>query len=153
MRSFLLVIAVLVALAFAGSRLFSIDGSGPRNEGQEAAALVTAFGERVKEVSLTADPIIVAEAIRTAYGPYVASELVEEWALNPSFAPGRQAASPYPDRIEVTDVRASEDGSFAVLGELVMLTSTGEAGRDEVAITVIPRDSGLVISAYRQSTP
>jgi hypothetical protein len=118
----------------------------PSGEG-EARQTVENFGKELQQVSLLAPD--VAAQIETHYGPYVDAGLLASWQADPSQAPGRATSSPYPDHIEIQSV-APQGAGYVVSGEIVEMTSTGEAGREPVVILVVPEDRGYRIAAYQE---
>ncbi|HEX7090570.1 MAG TPA: hypothetical protein VF192_10590, partial [Longimicrobiales bacterium] len=114
---------------------------------QAAADLVRRFGQRLARVSLLAPPGALREAIRAQYGPLVTPALLEAWLADPSSAPGRDVSSPWPDRIEVRDVRRIRPDAVEVTGDVVYSTSVeatrgGAARREPVVVTVVRGSDG-----------
>jgi len=87
-------------------------------------AQVTAFGTKLKNVSLLATSTVAAQ-IQTEYGPYVAPELISAWQSNPSDALGRNVSSPWPDRIDIVEVSMSDEDSVKVEANVIEVTSAG----------------------------
>ena len=86
-------------------------------------------------------PAAIAGAdIRKAYGDLVAPDTLTEWIASPASAPGRQVSSPWPERIEIASSNASEDRA-SIRGNIVEMTSSGEAGRTAFEAT-LTRSSG-----------
>ncbi|HVU75762.1 MAG TPA: hypothetical protein VHD38_02930 [Candidatus Paceibacterota bacterium] len=112
-----------------------------------ARATVESFGQELKQVSLMAPD--AASQIADRYAPYTDPSLLDAWKSDPAHAPGRLTSSPYPDRIEIQSV-ASQGAGYVVTGEVVEMTSTGEAGRDPVVIQVVPEAHGYRIVAYQE---
>jgi len=114
---------------------------------REARAAVEGFGARLQKVSLLAtDASLVIEE---EYGAFVEPALLARWQHEPLEAPGRQASSPWPDRIEI--VRVARQGSgYVVEGEIVLRTSAGDAGRTPVIIQLVPSDEGYRIAAFEE---
>lgn len=118
-----------------------------------ARAVAERFGERLKDVPLLAPDTVAAREIRARYAPLVTPELLERWAASPGHAPGREASSPWPERIEVRSVRDAGEGRCRVEGEVIYLTSEevahgGAAARAPVTIEVV-NEGGWRVSAYR----
>lgn len=116
--------------------LLSSPGTVPSPEAAAVARLVEEFGRSLKHVSLLAPAEAVEESMRRHYGEYVVPELLEEWLLYPSKAPGRAVSSPWPDRIEVIKITKGFDNTYEVDGEIVEVTSSGEAARISVTLVV-----------------
>ena len=107
--------------------------------------VVESFGRRLAAVSLLAPPATVREDLREQYGPLVTAPLLAKWLADPARAPGRQVSSPWPERIEVNDVRALDAQRYRVAGEVVLVTSAdagSAAGREPVALTVQRQPGG-----------
>lgn len=124
----------IVALGLLGALLLSSSGTVP--EQVEVARLVEEFGRSIKHVSLLAPAEVVEESMRRHNGEDVAPELLEEWLLYPGRAPGRTVSSPWPDRIEVVSITKGFDNTYEVDGEIVEMTSSGEAARRAVTLVV-----------------
>lgn len=122
-----------------------IDG---QHEG-DVRTTVAQFGNHLNSVSVLSPS--AAEDIQKAYAPFVSPELLAAWVANPMTAPGRISSSPWPDHIEVDTVTMSEDGTYEVLGRVMLKTSTGDAGIIPVSLTVENRESGYVITRYEEN--
>lgn len=119
------------------------------SDASAARAIVEQFGLRLKDVSLLAPN--AGESIRAKYAGLVDERLLEQWVATPAIAPGRQVSSPWPDRIEVTDV-SENTGRARINGSIVEVTSTGEAGRLPVRITLEKSNAGWRITEYQAAT-
>ena len=139
--TFFAAIAVLVVAI-----LFLIVLLRPSGESQ-ARETVESFGLALREVSLLSPD--AASRMAKFYAPYVDPGLLAAWEADPSHAPGRTTSSPYPARIEVISV-AQQGAGYVILGDIVEMTSTGEAGRHPVIMQVVPEDGGYRIVAYQQ---
>lgn len=111
--------------------------------------VVEDFGRRMKDVSIAAPADVAAAGIRKAYDGLVQPELLERWAEAPAGAPGRAVSSPWPDRIEVSEVSDESRDRVEVTGEIVEVTSTGESGRVPVRVTLERLDGRWLITGYR----
>lgn len=124
------------------------DSAADERAAQAAAAdLVRRFGQRLARVSLLAPPGTLREEIRTQYAPLVTPALLESWLENPASAPGREVSSPWPDRIEVHDVRRIRPDALEVTGDVVYSASVeatrgGAARREPVVVTVVRGEGG-----------
>jgi len=74
--------------------------------------VVESFGKRLQNVSLQSPN--VAQAMREQYTEFVSPELLEAWVDDLSQAPGRMVSSPWPDRIEITEIVREEPDRYAV---------------------------------------
>lgn len=121
-------------------------GAAEERAAHAAADLVRRFGQRLARVSLLAPPATLREEIRAQYAPFVTPALLESWLANPSSAPGRDVSSPWPDRIEVRDVRRIRPDALEVTGDVVYVTSVEAAGgaahREPVVVTVVRGEGG-----------
>jgi len=147
----------IAALLLSAAAACEIDG-GPGPEPAELCpadavrAVVMDFGERLQRVSTAAPDSLVRRAVRAAYATVVTAALLEKWITDPASAPGRDVSSPWPDRIEVRQVR-SADRACAVSGDVVYVTSaeTGTAAaaaREHVTLRVVQEDGAWRIAAY-----
>jgi hypothetical protein len=119
----------LLALA-AIAALGALDRPAPdaavsNNEDTAIRSVVTALGAHMKEVSLLS-PTAAAD-MQVQYGSYVTPELLAQWQARPAEAPGRQTSSPWPDRIEITDVSYKEV-SATVRGNVVEVANSDVPG-------------------------
>jgi hypothetical protein len=87
---------------------------------QTIRALITAFGGQLKTVSLL-NPT-AASQIAGQYAPFATPELLAKWEQNPGDALGRQTSSPWPDRIDIVNVRITGNRATA-LGNVIEVTS------------------------------
>ncbi len=96
-------------------------------ERDQVNSTVTAFGQKLQMVSLTAPPAQVRQQMQENYGDLVTPELLARWQNQPDQAPGRAVSSPWPERIELMSNIEKTDGKFAVKGEIIEITSVEEA--------------------------
>ncbi|HHT01184.1 MAG TPA: hypothetical protein GXZ96_00615 [Firmicutes bacterium] len=145
-----ILLTVFLAVSLCGC------GSGrAANEDNVAAVqnVVTAFGERLKEVSLLAPEEVLVESIQNKYADYVSEELLAQWLASPSEAPGRVVSSPWPELIEIEDVTELSLQSYQVTGAVIEFTSveqgTEDAGaRRPIEVTVEKIDDQWRITAF-----
>lgn len=93
------------------------------NEDAQVRTVVEAFGKSLKQVSLTAEPQVASKAITNIYAPYLTSTLLNSWALEPDLALGKVTSSPWPERIEITQMTKSTDTEYHVMGNVIQVTS------------------------------
>ena len=98
--------------------------------------LVDKFGRNLQNVTLQAPKGVREELMKENYSKYVTPELLSKWINDPSKALGRIVSSPWPDRIEVKSINRINENEFIVAGEIVEMTSTGEANRQGITLTV-----------------
>lgn len=141
----------------AGALLLAGACEEPRSQAEVSAAAATdsaavtavvhRFGGRLAHVSLLAPRDQLSGRIRSEYGPSVTLLLLSAWLSDPSTAPGREASSPWPDRIEVREARRVRVGQYRVEGDVVYVTSVAAdssdvALRQPVTIGVVQGDDG-----------
>ncbi|MEK9160482.1 MAG: hypothetical protein AAB440_00390 [Patescibacteria group bacterium] len=159
-----LLMAILL-IAVGGTLLFSIayyghfygaDGTPLTDDSMPPEVVVEAFGNRLKDVSLLALPVLTAAAMDTYYAPYVASETLDTWKQNPESAPGRLTPSPWPERIDV-GTTTREENTAQVEGVIVEYTSEiaaygGQAIGYPVVVTLERRAEGWKITSFELRT-
>jgi hypothetical protein len=133
----LLVVAVSVIVVlgfFKGSE----PGSSVSNQDDAAVRqVVTDFGTKLQMVSLLAPEAQRKAAMDANYSAYVAPELLAQWyPEGAEGALGRQTSSPWPERIEIVEVRASGN-DYVVEGNVIEVTSE-MAGAQKEAAAVYP---------------
>lgn len=111
--------------------------------------LVTDFGNQMQSVSVLAPD--ASSTIASAYELYVTPALLSQWEGDPRNAPGRQTSSPWPDHIEITDITPSAS-SYIVSGDIVLMTSTGEAGRQHFIATVVSENNQWYIADFTMAS-
>ena len=120
----------------------------------DARALVEDFGGRLKNVSLLAQQVELADTMQREYGDLVTPVLITTWLADPKNAPGRLTSSPWPDRIDIESVREA-GGEYRIEGQIIEVTSEGggigeaptEAARRPITLSVADTASGLRITA------
>jgi hypothetical protein len=85
--------------------------------------VVEGLGQNLKRVSLLAPDSVAAREIRRTYAPYITTDLLEKWAANPSSAPGREASSPWPERIEVRAAHGAGPETCHIEADIVYASS------------------------------
>ncbi len=145
---------IVGALLVLGGLVYSYVGSHPAGiiDGQhegDVRTTVAGFGNQLNSVSLLSPR--VSEEIQRAYRPYVTPELLTGWIADPSTAPGRGSSSPWPDHIEVDSVTLREDGSYEVMGRVMLRASDGDAGIIPVALTVASIEGSYLITKYEEN--
>jgi hypothetical protein len=89
---------------------------------------VLSFGEKLQTVSLLAPKDVLEKSMKENYGEFVSQELIAKWVSDPSNAPGRLTSSPWPDRIEILEIKKASEASYNVKGEIIEITSIEQAG-------------------------
>jgi len=83
--------------------------------------LIEHFGRSLKNVSLSSSNI--KEEITQNYKDFVSQELIQQWQQNPSQAPGRLVSSPWPDRIEISEIKKINEATYIIYGNIIEVTS------------------------------
>lgn len=103
---------------------------GNINDEEIIKDIVTRFGSKLQNVSLLADKKNVKKAMEENYKEFATESLLEKWIDDPVSAPGRLTSSPWPDRIEIKEIKKSKDNFYQVKGEIIEITSN-EKDKDE----------------------
>lgn len=114
--------------------------------------LVEDFGKKLQTVSLQAPQDIVSESLKENYGVFVSPALLEKWQSEPQTAPGRMVSSPWPDRIEILDVRNLSETEYEVKGEIIEITSVeqvngGAAAKEPITLLVKKLEDSWLIDS------
>lgn len=151
------------ALSIAKSFTLKQDPSGQQGDEAAVATLVEEFGRKLKLVSLLAPKEVAGRSIQENYGGLVAPALLAEWQKNPQDAPGRMVSSPWPERIEIQDIKRVSESEFEVSGEIIEVTSVemasgGAAARRPVTLKVEKVEGRWLITevklgAYQEASP
>lgn len=125
------------------------DAAVSNNEDIAIRSVVTALGAHMKNVSLLSPT--AANDMQAQYGPYVTPELLAQWQADPAAAPGRATSSPWPDRIEITDVSYKEV-SATVRGNVVEVANSDVPGAfasmHPVSIGLEKRGNAWLVSSW-----
>ncbi len=125
----LYIIIGIIVLLMAIFIIYSINNdNGLNNDEEEVIKLVEDFGRTLKNVSLLAPRDVVIQEIEENYTPYVTDELMQRWIAHPRRAPGRTTSSPWPDRIEITEVEKQSEDEYLVKGRIAEVSSTEAEG-------------------------
>lgn len=111
----------------------SVDESG------SVRIVVEKFGYALKDVFLLSPT--ASEDIEKNYKDFLDPVLLEEWKADSTKAVGRLTSSPWPDRIEVSDIKQLAPDTYNVSGKIIEMTSGeetqgGTAGSKSVEINV-----------------
>jgi len=155
----LVLLTVVLAVGIVGGLVgWTTANSEPNADAtSDVLSLVEDFGKALKAVTLTAPQDIAAESIEEHYSEYITPELLAMWQSDPQNAPGRTLSSPWPDRIEVTDITPKNDGEYTVSGEIIEVTSNdlqngGAAAKYPVTLIVTRQDDRWFISSVTISS-
>jgi len=168
-KGFALLLVMLLSLSLLGCSPAQNSPPAQNNqaptaeqEQEQVRSAVTAFGQKLQMVSLTAPPEQARQQMQENYGELVTPELLAQWQNQPDSAPGRKVSSPWPDRIEIMSVEKT-DGKYAVKGEIIEITSVektsgGAATRQSIDLTLTKSgdrwliDSVVLGTGYQDGT-
>ena len=137
MKNKKLFILILMIIVISGVLSFwAKDFWYGRSDDSVIMKLVDEFGRNLQNVTLQAPKEAREELMKENYNKYVTPELLSKWINDSSKALGRIVSSPWPDRIEVKSINRINENKFIVAGEIVEMTNTGEANRQEITLTV-----------------
>lgn len=117
---------------------------------EQVRNVVTEFGAHLKNVPLASGPNILRTTIEKEYSDHLTPLLLLRFLDDPAHAPGRPTSSPWPENIEIKSVQKIGD-YYEVEGQVVWMTSTGEADRTPVFITVANIDGTWLVAEYQTS--
>jgi hypothetical protein len=86
-------------------------------------SLIEEFGRKLQLVSLLAPEEVLKESIQKNYKDFLSPSLLKKWLNNPKLALGRKVSSPWPDRIEILDIKKSTEQSYEASGEIIEIIS------------------------------
>lgn len=146
--TFLVLTTGIVLIVFFGRPLIYKDVRA------DITSQIVEFGGMLKSVSLLSET--ASTQIEQVYAPYVAPELLEKWSQDPSEALGRLVSSPWPDRIEVTNMKKLSDTQYEVTGNVLEVTSADAPGKASASYEVRMkverrRDAWLITSVEKSS--
>ncbi len=118
----LLVVGAVILFSGCTTAVNTPDTSVQADENQ-VRMVVEAFGKSLKQVSLTAEPQMASEMIKNTYTPYLTTNLLNSWVLEPDLAIGKATSSPWPERIEISQMTKSADTEYHVMGNVIQVTS------------------------------
>ncbi len=155
----LLIIGILVAISQYS--IVPVENTEPtpsvvsNMEDMVIRALVAEFGTKLQEVPLLASTTARTAAMNASYSKYVAPELLAKWYPEGADALGRQTSSPWPDHIDVIEVRPL--GQNFVVEANIIEVALSQEGRVPAAVlpvrlTLEKRgDRWLIIKAEKGS--
>ncbi len=108
---------------------------------ESVKTLVEDFGKVLKNVSLLSPAEILENDMKKYYSPFVSEELILQWIKDSSMALGRLTSSPWPEYIEIIDVKKVNTDEYEVSGNVVEITSVeveqgGYADKYEINLIV-----------------
>jgi len=119
----------------------------------EVRDLVEDFGKRLQDVALLSPD--VSQEIQAQYSDLVSPDLLKTWMSDVSNAPGRMVSSPWPDRIDISNVEKESSDTYVITGNVIEVTSLevvngGEAARIPVRVVVQNVQGNWLISGYTE---
>jgi len=148
------IVPILLVATVAIGALFYFKAPPPsagvvsNTEDQAVRAFVTEFGNKFKNVSLLADD--VSAQIANEYSAYASPELIGRWQSGQEFPPGRHTSSPWPDRIEIVEVKLENSGIYRVLGNVIEITNADTplepAAVYPIFLTIEKRGNGFIVT-------
>ncbi len=147
-------VAVLVLVGTGGWWLLNAYPSGGVDATGVVSQKVVAFGNELRNVSLTAEEPTRSDTLKRVYGSFVTPELIDAWSTNPETALGRTVSSPWPERIELGMVSRNPDGSYTALGSVVEVGNAdiGAVAIYPVALTLEDREGNWLIREATKGT-
>jgi len=115
---------IIVAISIVYFRPKPDQSGNDSADRQAVQRTIESFGKALKNVSLLSPA--VEEEMRKNYSQYITPELLDIWSRHPMQALGRLTSSPWPDRIEVSDISKLDSSTYIVLGKIIELTSEQE---------------------------
>jgi len=129
---------------------------------EEVKNVVLKFGAALKNVSLLAPEDIVKKSIKENYEEFLTPQLLTKWMDDPESALGRLVSSPWPDRIEINNLKKISEYSYEVTGSIIEVTSVeeesgGSAAERPITLTVKSIENkwlieNIVVDDYVQNT-
>lgn len=103
----------------------------------------------MKLVSLLAPDSMLVRSLRSAYAPFVTTELMKQWQDAPRSAPGRQVSNPWPARIAIESLAVDGNGC-RVTGDVVYVETADTSSVLQLRPLVlhVRQADGWRISAY-----
>jgi hypothetical protein len=111
-------------------------------------SMVIEFGQKLRNVSLLAPD--ASTTLEAQYLPYIAPELLAKWQADPSEALGRQTSSPWPESINIIEIKPLGNGKYQVEANVIETTSASPqevAAVYPVTMTIEKRSSSWLISS------
>lgn len=156
-KALVMVIIGLLVIAFAFFQSMSTKKEPEQIIYNDAAVRETVmqFGNKIKNVSLLAEEKMLVDTIKKEYRPFVTNNLLLQWEMNPTLAPGRLTSSPWPEKIEVLTVTPGSNNEYVVKGTIVQVVN-GESGQRittgtiPIQLTVVDGGDGWRIATYEE---
>lgn len=151
-KALILILILLLSISAVGCDKVQLKPEGenskeaPQTVNDEAAvkSVVEKFGKKLQFVSLLGPEDVLEKSMEENYGEFVSPTLIEKWLKDPVNAPGRLTSSPWPDRIEISNIEKTPDGKYEVEGEIIEVTSVdnGESVAKRAVTLVVEKIEG-----------
>lgn len=111
------------------------------NDRSQIKTLIEDFGKVLVNVSLLSPSDLLENDMKKYYSPFLSEELILQWIKDPPEALGRLTSSPWPDHIEVIELKKITADKYEVNGNVIEITSVeaekgGYFDKYEVNLTV-----------------
>ncbi len=147
-------LVVLIGLGVYAYMHYTPSVSVSNTDDSAVRMAVTAFGTQMQFVPLLANAAERKAAMEKQYVPYVAPELIAQWAPEGAEALGRSTSSPWPERINIMSATPKGRNAYVVEGNVIEVvntsTSTAPAAVYPVVLTMQKRgESWLIVKAEK----
>lgn len=100
--------------------------SSKTNDIDQIKTILESFGKVLVNVSLYSQPDILKKDMEKYYSPFVSKELISKWLQDPTEALGKLTSSPWPDHIEIINIKKLTGDKYEVSGNVLEITSVEE---------------------------
>ncbi|MDD4358509.1 MAG: hypothetical protein PHY30_01690 [Candidatus Pacebacteria bacterium] len=136
-KTILIIIFALVVIAGAIRGIYFLQESNVIIQNQEendVKSLVENFGKTLKNVSLLSPT--ASQDIEENYKDFIAEGLLNKWKEYPSGALGRLTSSPWPEQIDIANIKKVNSNNYVVYGDVIKMTSTGKSEGEPIELNV-----------------
>lgn len=112
------------------------EGDAADADKQAVMQLVEQFGNKLRDVSLTASKKQVEKLMHEHYGEYVTQELIGSWLEDRENAPGRLTTNPWPARIDISSVEKTSEDEYTVNGRIMEVAFNNIAATRPILLKV-----------------
>jgi hypothetical protein len=139
---------IILTLLFLGFRGMQTNTDKEKAIVQE---IVFNFGSKLKNVSLLAPEDNLKESILDNYNDYVDPVLLNSWLDNTAEAPGRLTSSPWPEKIDISEIKKIGSRSYKISGDIIEVTNIelergGFAAKKPITLSVAEKNGKWVIT-------
>ncbi|MBP7741605.1 MAG: hypothetical protein KA104_02870 [Candidatus Pacebacteria bacterium] len=155
-RTLILTAGALILIAIAGTVIYVSTRPYVPTTQEQVRGVVYGFGDELSQVQLLEKSATTTADMDKHYSLYIHPDLLTKWKEAPLTAPGRTAASPWPDHIDIRTVTLNENGTYTVEATVVDkangISSTTPAHETPVVITLTQGPDGWQITSYEEIT-